>query len=111
MGSARTRRLSQRAATLLEPEAAPTLAELDELLTDCAAEALALRAEALRVNRQMAGQLLDAADDPARAAEAQRLAMREERLSREWDEVARLLGELRGRRAAASASQAGSAKH
>lgn len=72
---------------------APTLARLEDILTEGYAAALALEAERLRVQRRL-GEIVRAADPAASAGLAQELAALSERLTSAERELVRLRGLL-----------------
>jgi hypothetical protein len=71
---------------------------LDQLLTDCAAEALSLRAAMLARKRRLEGLFTGTPGHAAASEEVRTLATRNEREWEEWRELSELIGELRARR-------------
>lgn len=91
----RRTRLAARVRLALDDDAGE--AELERLLTDCAAEALSARTELLRTQRQL-NQLLKAmSGDAELRAEVNRITARHEQVSAEWRELSELMAELRAR--------------
>lgn len=90
-------RLEHAVTTLLSRPGDPTLAELDDLLTECAAEALSLRADRLRVHRELEGALQAEPDEqPGRTLEE--LPLRRRAIAAELERVHAMMGALRARR-------------
>jgi len=85
-------RRSSSCSTCLRRDA-PTLARLEDILTEGYAAALALEAERLRVQRRL-GEIVRAADPAASAGLAQELAALSERLTSAERELVRLRGLL-----------------
>lgn len=74
------------------------IGDLDLILTDVAAEILALRAELLRVNRRLGDVLDGGRDDLGILERARQLADRRSELTTRWEHLRELLRELRLRR-------------
>jgi hypothetical protein len=90
--------IERRAAAAPASDGTAEIDELDLILTDAAAEVLALRAELLRVNRSLAA-VLDGSDHELETLDrARKLAGRRSELSTRWEHLSELLRELRARR-------------
>ena len=90
--------IEHRAAAALAADGTAGIDELDLILTDGAAEALALHTELLRVNRRLAA-VLDNGDQALETLDrARKLAGRRSELTTRWEYLSELLSELRARR-------------
>jgi hypothetical protein len=94
----RNHQIERRAAAALASSGTAGIGELDLILTDGAAEALALRTELLRVNRRLAAVLDDARQDLKTLHRARELAGRRSELSSHCEHLSELLRQLRARR-------------
>jgi hypothetical protein len=97
--------LKRRAAALFSGTPSPSLADVDDLLADCAARALSLRAELLRTHRELFA-AYHAADDPTTSGDpglARSLVLKSEMLHAESAELSRLTTEVREQREAVDA--------
>jgi chemotaxis protein histidine kinase CheA len=90
--------IERRAATALASGGTAGIDELDLILTDVAAEVLALRAELLRMNRSLAAVLDDSDHELETLDKARTLAGRRSELSSRSEHLSELLRELRARR-------------
>jgi hypothetical protein len=90
--------IERRAAAAMASGGAARLDELDLILTDGAAESLALQAELLRVNRRLAAVLERGHHDLETLDTARKLAGLRSELSTRWEHLRELLRELRARR-------------
>jgi recombinational DNA repair ATPase RecF len=90
--------IERRMAAALASGGTAGIDELDLILTDAAAEVLALRAELLRVNRSLAAVLDDSDQELETLDRARNLAGRRSELSTRWEHLSELLKELRAGR-------------
>jgi hypothetical protein len=90
--------IERRAAAALASGGTAGIDELDLILTDCAAESMALRAELLRVDRRLADLLGDDRNDLETLERVRQLAGRRSELSARSEYLSELLRELRARR-------------
>jgi hypothetical protein len=90
--------IERRAAKALAPGGTAAIDELDLILTDAAAEALAFRTELLRVNRRLAAVLDDGDHGLETLDRARQLAGCRSELSARSEYLGELLRELRARR-------------
>ena len=90
--------IEHRAAAALAADGTAGIDELDLILTDGAAEALALHTELLRVTRRLAAVLDNGDQDLETLDRARKLAGRRSELTTRWEYVSELLSELRARR-------------
>jgi hypothetical protein len=81
--------------------------ELDELITGCAAEALAIRTEMLRLDRRITAALRRPGHD---SEEAHALTVRRDRLAEDCSQLSELIRGLRERRKGLSADPRGPAR-
>jgi hypothetical protein len=90
--------IERRAAAALVSGGTAGIDELDLILTDGAAEAMALRTELLRTNRRLAALLDDGDHELETLDRARQLARRRSELSSRSEYLSGLLREVRARR-------------
>jgi hypothetical protein len=98
----RHKSLRARAVLALSEPAVDDVAKLDRLLTDCVAEALALRAEMMRLRRCVEAALRTAEREPSAGRQAQRLLAQRDRFAEAWSELVGSIARLRERRDSAT---------